>query len=248
MKDAQKKTERVIKKFPWRMHLYYYCIYFFPLITTYMVITFTRIMAFGDAVRATLTPVAIAGIALVVLYAYLVKRHYLKIIYSYDGSPEKLDLCNRKVKQFTTVTLLSAVLNSGLVAITVKLAVLTVNVYMDFRGFLICSFGSVFLFALVFFITFLQVYEHHLTLLPFRSEYKSMSLTVRSVLVSFFSSTGSFLLIVTPSLSENLNNAGMTPGRLLVHYQLPLGAIGVFVTIYCIFKHERNSEACKSYC
>lgn len=243
MEETQKKTERVISNFPWRVNLYYYCIYFFPIITTYLIITFTGIMSWGDALIATATPIAIGGIILAFLYTFFVKRHFFKILYSYDGSPESIDLCNRKAKAFTTITLLSAVLNSGLVALTVKAAVVTVKVYMDFRGFLVCSFGSVFLFALVFYITFLQVYEKHLYLLPFRSEYKSMSLTVRSVLVSFFSSAGSFLLIVTPSLSRNLNTGDMTPGMLLLNYQLPLGIVGVVTTIYCIWKQMSGTQS-----
>ena len=114
------------------------------------------------------------------------------------------------------------------------------HVDFDIKPYITTSIGSVFLFALTFYITFLQQYEASLHRLPYSEKYKSMSLEVRSGLVTFFSSVGTFCYVVTPSLSQAF--ADYNPVKLLLSYQLPLGVFGIIFTVFCSVKQMHGTS------
>ena len=224
----------IIKKFPLRTHVYYYLIYFFPILSSLFVCSYTGSMKVSDAIKAFGSPIGIVSLLFIISYTIAIHVIFMKKIRSYDGSEESMKKCNKSAKMFTTITLVSAVLNAFVTAFLSKVAFAYTNSPMDFAAFMLCCCGSVFIFSLVFYITFLQTFEASLHRLPFSEDFKSMSLSLRSALVSFFSATGTFCWIVTPSLSTAL--AGHTPVQLLLQFQLPLGLLGIAFTVYCSSK------------
>ncbi len=62
----------------------------------------------------------------------------------------------------------------------------------------LCALASLFQLALFFYVFFLQKFEMSLGKLPFRSEFNTMSLTMRSVMVSLCSTLGCICLVIIP--------------------------------------------------
>ena len=221
----------IIKKFPARVRILYYCILLLPLIASYFFVCYLGCISFTDSLSAFFSPIAMSVLFIVFGLWIINDIFHRKVIYSYDGSEASWDKVSKTAKKFETRALLGAVGNALITAYTVKFACMASGIEIDFRPFLTTCIGSVFLISLVFFILWMQSYELCLSDLPLTSKYKSMPLVLRSGLVTFFSSVGTFLYLITPIFTEALS--GYTPNELLFKYFLPLGVLGVGMTVFC---------------
>ncbi len=229
----------IIKKFPISVSVYYYLIFFVPILASMVLFVIVGGITIPDLIKALLTIPALLGFAFIIAYTILIKRFFIGKIRSYDGTTESIHKCNKFAKLFTTVSLISALLNAPLTALFVRLACDSAKIPLDVATYITSGLGSVFLFSLTFYISFLQKYEAALHRLPYSSKYKSMSLELRSGLVTFFSSVGTFCYIVTPSLAASTD--ALNPVQLLLAYQLPFGFFGIIFTIFCSVKQMHGT-------
>lgn len=224
----------IIQKIPVRTHVYFYLIFFFPVVLTFLVVGYTGSLAWGDAIKAITSFQAMLGVLFITAYTIFLNRFFISKIRTFDGSEESSRKCNKYAKMFNTVTLLSAVFNTLITSLFVTWACKAKHLPIDFSAYLTCNIGCVFTFSLGFYIPFMQTFEAQLHRLPFSKEFTSMSLPVRGSLVSFFSATGTFFLLITPSLSTALT--GLTPMQLLFEYQLPFGIVGISLSIFSSYR------------
>ncbi|MBP5449499.1 MAG: hypothetical protein J6Y01_05205, partial [Spirochaetales bacterium] len=100
--------------------------------------------------------------------------------------------------------------------------------------------GNVFLTGLLFYILFLQNFEKTLFCVPFREEYRSMSLIVRSVLISIVGGLGSLLTTVTPALVTELKSLPIH--ILFIYHIVPEGILGVSCIVMSNFLQMRGTS------
>ena len=95
------------------------------------------------------------------------------------------------------------------------------------------STGTCFLFTLLFYILFIPQVEQWLHVIPLHTHYRGMPLKTRSVLTSFFSSSGTILLAVSPlMLIEQSHGAIRT---VLFTKTLPLAVLGLFIGLMDLY-------------
>lgn len=230
----------IIGKFPLKVFVYYISMFLTPIVVTWFTTCYIGILSFKATMSACLTPFGIMGMLLFVSFVIFVYIHFTNKIRTFDGSEESIVKCNKSVKAFETSALVCAVLNSYVVTQVVNWACKFKQIEMEVLPFLTSCMGSVFLFSLFFYICFMQNFEQHLYALPFRVEFKSMSLSVRGALVTFFGVSGTFLYIISPTLATNLKS--LTPIQMLIRYQFIYGIIGIVFTILCSYRQMRHTQ------
>ena len=94
------------------------------------------------------------------------------------------------------------------------------------------SAGNCFLFALIFYVMFIQRFERWLRIIPLHSDFKGMPLKIRSVLTAFFSFTGTLLIALTPliTLEEEA-----TVQAVITTKTIPLACIGICMGLFDLY-------------
>lgn len=225
------KRGQLIPPFRVRTRIFYYLLFAAPFLMAWLLMCILGCITVVDSLRAIATPIGLGVLSVVYVAVVLLDIKSNKAILSFDGTEASVHKVNKALKRYETTGLLFAVLNAFIIAYTVRFACMFAQIDFDFAPFLTCCVGGVFIFSLFFYILWMQDLEAHVTKLPLLAEYKSMSLQVRSGLVTFFSSAGTFLWIVTPTLVKELNH--LTPMELLVRYMAPIGFVGVVMTVIC---------------
>ena len=154
-----------------------------------------------------------------------------RLIKSYNPhDPDSVVKTNKISKRFQTVTLATGILNAFFSALIVQGAFAEKHVFVDVAPLYTACCGNVFLIAQTFYSLLVQNMERSLQVLPFRKEFKAMSLIVRSVFISTFGAIGFILVTITPVLSSALKDV---PNTVLVwKYIFPEGIFGgVFIII-----------------
>ena len=192
----------------------YLCIFYVPFFVSWMTFLYLKIFALKDTLLGFTSPFAIIGVLGVlafVLYWYFSQTR--KIMKFDPKNPDSVIKTNKIAKRFQSVTLAAALVNAPLSAIIVKASFAAHNVFVDTLPLYGVCCGDVFLIAQVFYSLLVQKVEHSLKDLPFRQEFNSMSLIMRSSFISVFGAIGFLLLTITPVLSTALSDI---PSRLLV--------------------------------
>ena len=221
--------EKKINRLPFKVLLYYLCMFFVPDASTVTLLARYKIMTLrdmGTAYSWSMPIIATLAVAVFTILFYLLLCIKLS---RYDGSEEQIDSCNKFVKKFVMLTMIIGSLNGPFVALLVTIACKVKNIKCMTGGVYLVSTGSVCLFALFFYICFLQNLEKNLWQLPFLKKYKSMSLPLRSILVTFFGCAGLLCLTIAPLLSESLHNLKM--GQIITEYIGPSAIVASAIVI-----------------
>ena len=221
--------EKKINRLPFKVLLYYLCIFFVPDASIVTLLARYKIMTWIDMRTAyswSMPIIATLAVAVFTILFYLLLCIKLS---RYDGSEEQIDSCNKFVKKFVMLTMIIGSLNGPFVALLVTIACKVKNLKCMTGGVYLVSIGSVCLFALFFYICFLQNLEKNLWQLPFLKKYKSMSLPLRSILVTFFGCAGLLCLTIAPLLSESLHNLKM--GQIITEYIGPSAIVASIIVI-----------------
>ena len=221
--------EKRINRLPFKVLLYYLCMFFVPDASTVTLLARYKIMTWrdmGTAYSWSMPIIATLAVAVFTIVFYLLLCIKLS---RYDGSEEQIDSCNKFVKKFVMLTMIIGSLNGPFVALLVTIACKVKNIKCMTGGVYLVSTGSVCLFALFFYICFLQNLEKNLWQLPFLKKYKSMSLPLRSILVTFFGCAGLLCLTIAPLLSESLHNLKM--GQIITEYIGPSAIVASAIVI-----------------
>ncbi len=195
-----------------------------------------KVFTLQDTLSGFSSPVAIFGFGAVIAFIFVWWFTQTKKILSFDlTKPENVVSCNKAAKRFQSLTLLTGLLNAFVSALIVKGALTGKHVYVDVAPLYTVCFGDVFLIAAAFYILFLQNFERSLSALPFRDEFKSMSLIVRTLFVSCFGAAGFLLVTVSPVLVTALRDVPVV--TLFWRYIFPEGILGaVFIVLSSVLQ------------
>ena len=132
------------------------------------------------------------------------------------------------------------ILNAFFSALIVQGSFAEKHVFVDVAPLYTTCCGNVFLIAQAFYSLFVQNLERSLKVLPFRKEFKAMSLIVRSAFISVFGAAGFILITITPVLSTALKDV---PNTVLVwRYIFPEGILGaIFIVITSLLQMKSLS-------
>ncbi len=240
----EKETVGTIEFTP-KLFAYYLAIYFAPIVAGWFSFVSMKVFTLKDTFVGFSSPATIFGFGGVIAFIFLWWFTQTKKIKSFDlTKPEEVVSCNKAAKRFQTLTLVSALLNAFASALIVKSSLTSKNVFVDEAPLYTVCCGDVFLISAAFYILFLQNFERSLHVLPFREEFKSMSLIVRTLLISCFTATGFLLVTVSPVLVTALQDVPVV--TLFWRYIFPEGVLGaVFIVLTSVLQMRGMSGRVK---
>ena len=230
-----------LSNFTTKLFIFYLAMYFLPIIMSTINFLYIKIFTAQEILSGFHTPVMILGIIAIITFVLVWWFTQTKKILMFDpNDPDSVALTNKRAQRFTKFSMYTAVLNAFVFGGVIHATCIAVGLKVYAPPIYATSMGNVFLFALVFYILFIQNFEKTLFKVPFNSEFISMSLTTRSVLTGGFGAVGAFLVTVTPAMSANLND--LTIHFLFWRYIFPQGLYGVFCIILSIFLQMRGTS------
>ena len=152
---------------------------------------------------------------------------FTRKIRSYDGTEESLEKVSKIAKLYTLISMFVPI---SLNVIFVFWNELSHIIPLDGgRGMAmaLCCIGSTTLLALIFYILFLQKFEKWQKFIPLKEKYQSMSLMLRSVLVGFFTVTGTMCVAVAPLLVD----VGVPNLTRFLTKSLPFAVVGIVIAL-----------------
>ena len=221
------KNIKITKK-----HFFLYInIFLIPFFVSWVTFVQLHIFDIKETLIGFTSPVAIVGILLIYGFILFWWHSQTKLLKAYNPQdPNSVVKTNKISKRFQTVTLGTGILNAFFSALIVQGAFAQKKVFVDVAPLYTACLGNVFLIAQTFYSLFVQNLERSLKVLPFRKEFKAMSLIVRSIFISVCGGIGFILITITPVLSTALKDV---PNTVLVwKYIFPEGILGaVFIAI-----------------
>ena len=223
------KDKKKLTGFGSKIFLIYLAIYYIPIIADLFVLTYMKVFALSDIIKACLSPHFIISIPLVTVFIFAWYFTQTRKILAYDSTnPESVAATNRTAKKFESITMYTAVLNGFIFPTVVYTGFKFVNLPISGGALFSGCIGFMSLFSLLFYVLFMRTFEMTLFVVPFSSEYKSLPLAARSILGSAFGAMGTVLITITPTLSAALKELPM--GILLQRYITPF-AIGAALAV-----------------
>lgn len=224
-----------------KLFIIYLATYFVPFITSWIAFVYLKVIQLSDTIRGLSSPIGIGGIlgALVFVFTwwFTQKKRFVKFD---PEDPASVKRINKLTKSFQNITLATAILNSAICALIVQSSFHLKGIEVDKIPLYTTCIGNVILISATFYIRFLQTLEESLYTVPFRKEFKSLSLIMRSVLVSGFTSIGSLMITITPVFVTNLSNLPI--GVLFWRYVFPEGILGATFIVICSFLQMRGQS------
>ena len=224
-----------------KLFIIYLATYFVPFITSWIAFVYLKVIQFSDTIRGLSSPIGIGGILGVLVFVFTWWFTQKKRFVKFDPEdPASVKRINKLAKSFQNITLATAILNSAICALIVQSSFHLQGIEVDKIPLYTTCIGNVILISATFYIRFLQTVEESLYTVPFRKEFKSLSLIMRSVLVSGFTSIGSLMITITPVFVTNLS--GLPIGVLFWRYVFPEGILGATFIVICSFLQMRGQS------
>jgi len=101
-----------------------------------------------------------------------------------------------------------------------------------FTALVMFSVGNCFLFALIFYVLFIQRFERWLHIIPLHTDFRGMPLKRRSVLTAFFSFTGTLLIALAPLVTVETDGTVQT---VIATKTIPLAVIGICMGLFDLY-------------
>ena len=246
MEELEKVGEipevRIIKPLPKKVFLYYMLVFIAPICCSLIICMYFRIFTIGEVGRMYANPVPLGSTAALLFLLIFFYRLVQKKLGQYDGTPESMAATNKIAKRFELLTMITAILNGPLCAWIVISARTKVGLYAEATPIYLVTIGSVFLFALFFYICFMQNFEENMHALPFSADYKSMSLAMRSILVTFFGCMGIVFEAIAPVFVSKFSI--LSRQALFWRYLFPAALVGTVITILDSFRQMKGTANC----
>lgn len=237
---TEEKQFNKIEPFSKKLMFYFLMVFVAPFFSMFFCFNYYTIFSFSDFFKIITNPLSIIIFAIFLLSVIIFYSVASKKILQYDGSEESVRKTNKLVKLFEMVAMVGGILSGPLAAVCISIIANMVGLeYEKLPLFLICI-SSVFLFALFFYICFMQNFEKNLINLPFSSEYKSLPLTTRSILISCIGCIGVILLVCAPIFSnfDKVNSAA----ELFVTYMVPTAIVGTVLVVLDSYRQMRGTS------
>ena len=223
----------VIGKFPKKMLIFYIMLYLTPFLSSIGWLIEMKIYG-PDIARVLTHPLFLVMEGVYIVFIVWNYIYHTRKLYSYDGSKENERKMNKTAKMFVNLSLVAGSLNGILGATTLQIVTKKLGLLWQGIPVYFTCCGWTFLFALLFYILFMQTFEHNLYNLPFTVTDKSLSLKLRSVLVTFFGCLGLLFVTLSPYLAKSLE--GTDPEKLLMTVIFPTGLICVFFMVFDVYR------------
>ncbi|MBP5403241.1 MAG: hypothetical protein J6Y36_08805 [Treponema sp.] len=239
MDEMNEEETRIIPPLPTKVFVYLLMMYIGPMICSTFFMFFFKMFTVMEYLRMYSTLTAIFPTICLVVFILLLYKYIQNALARYDGTEESVRKTNKAVKRFEMIAMITATVNGTICWLIVGSVAVRTGVHFEKFPVLLLLNGSVCLFALFFYICFLQNFEKNLSDLPFSAEYKSMSLSLRSILVTFFGCAGIVLLVIAPSFMEE--HAHLDRSQLFFRYMLPAAILGITITILDSYRQMRGT-------
>ncbi|MCQ2611689.1 MAG: methyl-accepting chemotaxis protein [Treponema sp.] len=230
-------ADTIIKPFSKKVAFFYANIFVAPVVSCMVWLSYINVVPGEAFLKAIKTPFFLACVALIIAalaYCYI---SVTKRIRTYDGSEEKLHRMNKAAKRYESFTLIMGAVGGFIYSFIFSISFKTAGVEFRFLPVFLGCVGCNYLFALFFYILFMQNFENNLQTLPFRSEYKSLPLTVRAVFVTFFGIAGLCSLVMSPLTVPAFREIPVV--TLYTHYVVPALIGGALFIVLCTYLLNR---------
>ena len=219
-----------IPEVPSKVKVYYWLMFLFPTFAAVLYSAYNKLFSIGQFFIMQASIYTIVFDVVFFCAAFFWQRGVLSKISEYNGKQDSCNRTNEIANKFGTINIVILVFNAIVYPIAMNFAAKAHNV-TTFELFpFICIFiGAVFLFALFFYIPWIENYEDWLSFLPFGREHFDFSLTKRNGLVAGFATIGLLMLLLSPiAMSANSN----TPIRtLFFKIMLPIAIFGTILVV-----------------
>lgn len=220
-----------VLKIPPLIFIFYLCTYYAPISVSWTVFVYMKVFNVEDTFLGFTSSVGYLGFGAVSVFIFIWWFTQTKKLKEFDPTdPESIIKTNKCSNRFQIVTFSTALLNGFLSAAIVQGAFAQTHVFVDVPPLYTTCLGNVFLISAGFYTLFVHYFERILVILPFRGEFKSMPLIIRSIFISVFGAVGFLMITVTPVLVTALRDVPVV--LLFWKYIFPEGILGsVFLTI-----------------
>ena len=204
-------------------------------------LVFIHALSMADLLRIIFTPSSLIGLVIfnVVLPA-CVYVYYETTICKYDGSQASVQITNRRAKHFENLSIIGANINGFALFAFTLIACRLHGIEHQPLVLLLVAPGSVWLFALISYIPFLEHFEKHIHNLPMKSEYITLSVSVRNADITGFSFLGVIFYVLAPMFCTA--NATMDALPLFLTRVLPVLIIGSAAAIFDSYLFMSNMQ------
>lgn len=232
---------RLIEKFPFTMKVLFMGTYTLPTLAFGPFLVFIHALSMADLLRIIFTPSSLIGLVIfnVVLPA-CVYVYYETTICKYDGSQASVQITNRRAKHFENLSIIGANINGFALFAFTLIACRLHGIEHQPLVLLLVAPGSVWLFALISYIPFLEHFEKHIHNLPMKSEYITLSVSVRNADITGFSFLGVIFYVLAPMFCTA--NATMDALPLFLTRVLPVLIIGSAAAIFDSYLFMSNMQ------
>ena len=242
MEKQQSLSEILFSK---KLLIIYVCLFFVPIFTSWIAFVYLKVIKFSDTIRGFMSPIGITGVLLVFTFVMLWWIFQKKRFSDFDPNDKaSVAKMNKRAKMFQNITLATAISNGAVCAAIVQTSFQMQGIDVDVAPLYTTCIGNVISISATFYIRFLQTVEESLYTVPFSKEFKSLSLILRSGLVSGFTALGSLMITITPVLCTSLHELPIAV--LFWNYVFPEGILGgVFVVISALLQARGQSKRVK---
>ena len=236
MSDNKSVSQSVelIEKFPLSLKVFFFLAHLFPFFLCGYILVFVRALSFENMTMLSGTPLCIiGGIVFNIIVPVIIFTYFSKAIREYDGSEESADITNRRVQNFVKSTILSINVNGFSVFL---LSIINYSLYGISHEPLVVFFvteGITFLFGFLTYIPFGKILEAHVKNLTLKSEYMTMSVMKKTVLIMSFCFLGVVFLVLAPILSKG--NAELDIMTIFRTNVLPILIVSTIVAIVNVY-------------
>lgn len=177
-------------------------------------------------------PVVVA-LAISIIFIYILFKHVTAILMDYHQNEETYKRALKWIKLYEALLIVIPV------AFCLIFPIILIRLQAPEYGgtnistvLVMVSTGNCFLFALIFYVMFIQGFERWLRIIPLHADFKGMPLKIRSVLTAFFSFTGTLLLALAPLLNIE---EGIAVQTIIMSKTLPLAGIGICMGLFDLY-------------
>ena len=175
------------------------------------------------------------------IFAYILHKSFANIFMQYHQNDAAYKKALKSIKKYQSLLILTPVLCA--IAIPYLFVFIRAPEYYRtdvFTAILLFSLGSCFLFALFFYVFFIQNFEKWLHPIPLHEDFKGMPLKIRSVLTAFFSFTGTILIALTPLIAMG---EGASVKTIIETKTIPLACLGMLLGLSDLYFQSNGTAS-----